>query len=90
MIDRHGVGVSERLAILVNEAIGQPPDTAIHADRTLSELGLSSIKMVNLMLAVEANFDLMIPQSEITPENFHSLASVAALVSRLSAASATR
>ena len=29
--------------------------------------------MVNLMLAVEAEFDFTIPQSEITPENFQSI-----------------
>ena len=29
--------------------------------------------MVNLMLAVEVEFDIAIPQSEITPENFESL-----------------
>ena len=39
----------------------------------LSELGMSSIKMVNLMLAVEGEFDLNIPQQEITPENFRSV-----------------
>jgi acyl carrier protein len=38
--------------------------------------------MVNLMLAVEIEFDIAIPQSDITPENFHSLASIEALVSR--------
>ncbi len=51
-------------------------------DRQLSELGLSSLKMVNLMLSVEMEFDIMIPQADITPENFHNLASIAALVER--------
>jgi acyl carrier protein len=36
--------------------------------------------MVNLMLAVEVEFDIAIAQSDITPENFHSLASIEALV----------
>jgi acyl carrier protein len=85
MTDRHGAAVHERLSLLVNEVVGQPADTVIPADRQLSELGLSSIKMVNLMLAVEAAFDLTIPQADITPENFHCLAAVAALVARLSA-----
>jgi acyl carrier protein len=34
------------------------------------------------MLAVELEFDIAIPQSDITPENFHSLASIESLVSR--------
>jgi acyl carrier protein len=29
--------------------------------------------MVNLMFGVEAEFDLTIPQSQITPENFQSI-----------------
>jgi acyl carrier protein len=48
----------------------------------LSEVGVSSLKMVNLMLAVELEFDIAIPQSEITPENFRSLSSIQALVEK--------
>ncbi len=46
---------------------------------------MSSIKMVNLMLAIEVEFDLTIPQAEITPDNFRSIASVELLVRRLGA-----
>ena len=53
----------------------------------LSELGMSSIKMVNLMLAIEVEFNLTIPQAEITPDNFESIVSVEQLVRRLSASS---
>jgi hypothetical protein len=35
------------------------------------------------MLAIEVEFDLSIPQAEITPDNFESIASVEALVVRL-------
>jgi acyl carrier protein len=49
----------------------------------LNELGMSSMKMINLMLAIEVEFDLSIPQAEITPDNFESIASVEALVVRL-------
>jgi acyl carrier protein len=51
-------------------------------DQKLSELGISSLKMVNLMLAVETAFDIMSPQADITPENFHSVATIRALVER--------
>ena len=67
------------------QVVGEPPVAPFPVERALSELGLSSIKMVNLMLAVEIEFDLMIPQSDITPENFHSLATVEALLARLTA-----
>jgi acyl carrier protein len=39
----------------------------------LVDVGLTSMDMVNLMLAVEAEFDFTIPQAEITPENFQSV-----------------
>jgi acyl carrier protein len=43
------------------------------ADSRLVDIGLTSMDMVNLMFGVEAEFDLTIPQSEITPENFQSI-----------------
>jgi acyl carrier protein len=76
--------VGERLVGLVRRSLGaevslpQPFPVA----RQLSDLGLSSLKMVNLMLAVELEFDIAIPQSDITPENFHSVATIQALVVR--------
>jgi acyl carrier protein len=77
-------GLNERLIGLVRHLLG--PSTVVPdpfpLDQQLSELGLSSLKMVNLMLSVEVEFDIMIPQADITPENFHSLASIAQLVER--------
>ena len=76
--------IRERLLRLVAQILGKP-DAALSlpAEARLSELGMSSIKMVNLMLAVETEFDLTIPQGDITPDNFRSVASVEALVTRL-------
>ena len=50
------------------------------SDMGLVEIGLTSMDMVNLMLGVEAEFDLTIPQSEITPENFQSLDTLGRMV----------
>ncbi|MDR3511647.1 MAG: phosphopantetheine-binding protein [Caulobacteraceae bacterium] len=52
----------------------------------LHEAGLTSLDMVNLMLAVEAEFDLEIPQAQMTPENFRSVAAIERLVDRLALA----
>jgi acyl carrier protein len=49
----------------------------------LRKVGLSSLDMVNLMLAVEAEFDLKIPEAEMTPQNFRSLSAIDALVTAL-------
>ena len=55
----------------------------------LVDVGLTSMDMVNLMLAVEAEFDFTIPQSEITPENFQSVETLNRMVvSQLAPASA--
>jgi acyl carrier protein len=75
----------ERLIALVRQMLGQPHAARpLPIDARLSDLGMSSIKMVNFMLAIEMEFDLTIPQNEITPANFASIASVEALLRRLS------
>jgi acyl carrier protein len=79
-----GGSASERLVAVVKVVLGAgstPPDP-FPVDAQLSDLGVSSLKMVNLMLAVELEFDIAIAQADITPENFHSLASIEALVAR--------
>ena len=76
--------IRDRLLRLVGQILGKPEAAAsLLPEARLSELGMSSIKMVNLMLAVETEFDLTIPQGDITPENFRSVASVEALLARL-------
>jgi len=78
----------ERLIGLIRQILGPPAASRpLPIDARLSELGMSSIKMVNLMLAIEVEFKLTIPQAEITPENFESIVSVEQLVRRLGASS---
>ena len=76
--------VSERLISLVKAVLGAGGvvPNPFPLDAQLSDLGVSSLKMVNLMLAVEVEFDIAIAQTDITPENFHSLQSIEALVER--------
>ena len=76
--------IRDRLLRLVGQILGKPEAaTSLPVDGRLSELGMSSLKMVNLMLAVEVEFDLSIPQGDITPDNFRSVASVEALLAKL-------
>jgi acyl carrier protein len=73
-----------RLIGLIRQILGQPAGSRpLPIDARLSDLGMSSIKMVNLMLAVEVEFDIAIPQGDITPENFLSIASIEMLVNKL-------
>ena len=78
----------ERLIGLVEQILGSdfPAGRTIDIDDPLSDLGMSSLKMVNLMLTVEAEFGIAIPQQDITPDNFLSIASMEALVAKLTAA----
>jgi len=39
--------------------------------------------MVNLMLSIEAEFDLEIPEIDITPANFRSISAISNLVTTL-------
>ena len=52
-----------------------------HAD--LREAGLTSLDMVSLVLTVESEFGIKIPEHEITPANFRSIATIETLVARL-------
>ena len=80
----------ERLLGIVRKILGSAAaNRPLPIDARLSELGVSSIKMVSLMLAIETEFDLTIPQTEITPENFASLATIEALVLRIGGGSAS-
>jgi acyl carrier protein len=64
--------------ILLKNSIARP----ISIDDQLSAAGLTSLDMVNLMIAVEAEFNIMIPGSEITPGNFRSISTIEALILR--------
>lgn len=74
----------ERLIALVRRILGPPAaNRPLPIDARLADLGMSSLKMVNLMLAMEVEFDIAIPQEEITPDNFASIGSVEGVVERL-------
>jgi acyl carrier protein len=75
-----------RLLAIIGQLLEKPDPASIPVDAPLAELGMSSIKMVNLMLAVEVEFDLSIPTSDITPDTFRTVSSVEALLTRLLAA----
>ena len=65
--------------LLAERSISGP----VSPDDDLREVGLTSLDMVNLMLAVEAEFDLMIPVEDITPANFRSVAAISGLITKL-------
>ena len=80
-ITRTGItGIVE--ALLIKRSVATP----IAADQNLTDAGLTSLDMVNLMLAIEDEFGIEIPQRQMTPANFRSIAAIEMLVSTLSVA----
>ena len=89
MLDRTAETTRSRIAALVDSILDRNPGYERVADEArLVDAGMTSMDMVNLMLAVEADFDIMIPAADITPGNFRSIASIEAMVERVRAAEA--
>lgn len=76
-IEARIIGVVQRL--LAERSI----DHLVQPEEDLREAGLSSLDMVTLVLSVEAEFDLMVPEVAIAPSNFRSVASISRLVGSL-------
>ena len=51
----------------------------------LREAGMTSVAAVRFMLEIEAAFDIAIPDSELTPENFSNVETVERLILRIKA-----
>src|SRR3974390_851143 len=71
------------IAVVRRMLIERSLDAAVTADADLREIGLTSLAMVDLVLSVESELDLQIPEAQITPANFRSIAAIDALVSAL-------
>jgi acyl carrier protein len=84
VLDRLDPPATERVVVLVRQILAKRGvDRAPGRDEDLTEAGLSSLDMVNLMLAVETEFDVKIPDRNMTPANFRSLARIEALLAGL-------
>jgi acyl carrier protein len=55
----------------------------VHPETQLVDTGLNSMDMVALMLGVEAEFNITLPQPEITPENFESVRTLESMIVKL-------
>ena len=73
--------VQDRVLTVVRSVLKENSLIAdVHPESRLVDIGLDSMDMVTLMLKVEAEFDLTLPQPEITPENFQSVKTLEALI----------
>jgi acyl carrier protein len=84
MLDQVTGATRARVVALLEQTLAPAaPARPIEPDTAFSDIGLTSFDIVNLMLLVESEFDISIPQAEIVPENFRSVASVEGLLARL-------
>ena len=84
MLDRINPSAADRITALALKLLAKRGiDRAVGRDQDLTESGLSSLDMVNLMLAVEVEFAVKIPDREMTPANFRTVARIGALVGAL-------
>ena len=84
MLDRTDIGSTKRVTRLVRELLAKRSiDRPVGNDDSLTECGLSSLDIVNLMLGVEAEFSIKIPDRDMTPSNFRSIAQIDRLVCAL-------
>jgi acyl carrier protein len=76
--------LKERVASLVRQLLAKRSvDRLVDDDDDLTESGLSSLDLVTLMLGAETEFDIKIPDADMTPANFRSIARITALIGAL-------
>ncbi len=81
MLDRTNNRSTDRVTRLVRELlVKRSIDRPIGDEDSLTENGLSSLDIVNLMLGVETEFAIKIPDRDMTPSNFRSIAQIDRLV----------
>jgi acyl carrier protein len=84
VLDRTNSNIAERVSTLVRALLAKRSvERSVGRNEDLAEAGLSSLDLVNLMLAVEAEFDLSIPEQDMRPVNFRSIAGIEMLVNGL-------
>jgi acyl carrier protein len=58
-------------------------DILLEADTNLQNTGIDSFSLVEIMLFIQQNYNILIPDNQLVPENFKTLQSLARLVNKL-------
>ncbi|MGA8005630.1 MAG: phosphopantetheine-binding protein [Burkholderiales bacterium] len=74
---------SKVTALIASILAGNEIDRNFSPEDSLPDIGLTSVDMVNLMLGLEAEFDITIPQDDITPEHFRSVTTIEVLIAKV-------
>jgi acyl carrier protein len=74
----------DRVLAVVQRLLAERSITAsVQSDDNLLEVGLNSLDILNLVLSLEAEFDLAIPEADITPANLLSISGITGLINGL-------
>lgn len=84
MSESNAQSLEERIAGVVQRLLAEHSiDHVVARDEDLRIAGLSSLDMVTLVLSIEEEFELMVPENSIMPANFRSIAAISSLVESL-------
>jgi acyl carrier protein len=83
-MENRDISTGERVVTVVQRLVDERAITRpFSTEDTLTEVGLTSLDAVKLVLLVEDEFNIEIPLTELTVANFRSIATISRLVSRL-------
>ena len=75
--------IAPRILSVVQDLVKERGIAPLSTDEeNLRAHGLTSLDMVKLVLLIEAEFDFMLTEADMTPTNFESVATIAAMVTR--------
>jgi acyl carrier protein len=63
-----------------------PPEASVDTEDKLVDLGIDSLRLVELIIELEDAFDIVIPDEEMLASNFSTVGAVSALVARIRSA----
>ena len=87
MAETEMIAAKGKITEIVQALLAKRPGRALKSpDQSLTDAGLTSLDMVNLMLAIEDAFDIEIPQRRMTPANFRTVAAIENLVATIAMA----
>jgi acyl carrier protein len=85
MLSRPAFQSEPKIADIVHQLLrDRSIDREFALQDNLRDIGLTSLDMTSLVLAVEGEFSIRIPDRAITPANFMSVATIGRLVATLS------
>jgi acyl carrier protein len=84
MVDDDRASIGARVKVLLTERLQVAPETAAIGDDTpLADLGLDSTAILSLVVGLEDEFDIEIPDREINPDNFGRVDTITRYVTEL-------